>query len=331
MIGIVKTVSRLALALPLAALIWGCDEREALGPDGGLYNVVLSVSSGSPSTRVSSGAEEERINTVDFYLFDSGAGTLASGGHARTSSSDPVVMRLPEGEYDCYAVVNSHLSESDLASVGSLEALSALTGRLADESVTSFCMVGHTDKVSVPKEGLVTIPVLRQVARVVLKGVMVSLREPYASYGLTVNGVYMTNVVPTLPYSMERGIPEASTWFNPMGYVSSAADHLIHEDGMDAPEVWFYVMPNPVADDTRGGDVFSPRYTRLVIDANIGGQRTYYPIDIPDIRSNHSYEVTGLVITGPGADTPEGDMPEGLSLTVRVLDWEREHVINEES
>ena len=82
---------------------------------------------------------------------------------------------------------------------------------------------------------------------------------------------------------------------------------------------YFYCYPNPAT----AGKAGSARCTRLVVEASINGKLCYYPISISDIKNNHTYNISELVITRIGSENP--DTPVSYSqatFTVTVNSWE---------
>ena len=102
----------------------------------------------------------------------------------------------------------------------------------------------------------------------------------------------------------------------------------------------FYVFPNNKADD-HNSDSFrgaislsTAACTRLVFYASFtnNGQtaRYYYPVTIPAMERNKSYDVN-LIISGFGSDHPNKEPEKGsMQVNVTVKDWEEGQVINQE-
>lgn len=97
---------------------------------------------------------------------------------------------------------------------------------------------------------------------------------------------------------------------------------------------YWYVYPNPRTENSTSS-TWSPRRTRLVIHALIGGDtHTYYQFDVPPagiptetdkiILNNHTYDITNIKITMYGKDNDDDDEPTETgkaSITVTVSDW----------
>ena len=66
---------------------------------------------------------------------------------------------------------------------------------------------------------------------------------------------------------------------------------------------------------------WSARYTRLVVEATLGGEVMYYPVSLPEVLPNSAYEVT-LRVTRRGS--PDPDIPVtgvAAEFKVDVQDW----------
>ncbi len=89
----------------------------------------------------------------------------------------------------------------------------------------------------------------------------------------------------------------------------------------------YYCYPNSTAKDSSDATVttdedFVPRYTRLVLEAEIKGTLYYYPVSVPNIESNKNYEVS-LTITRLGSSHP--DIPfysEDQGFKINIKSWD---------
>ena len=83
----------------------------------------------------------------------------------------------------------------------------------------------------------------------------------------------------------------------------------------------FYCYPNPTEEDSHGS-AWSPRYTRLVVDATLGGTLYHYPVNIPKPLPNTSYQITNLTVTGPGSSDPDIPVEKGsITFSITITDW----------
>ena len=72
---------------------------------------------------------------------------------------------------------------------------------------------------------------------------------------------------------------------------------------------------------------WTPRHTRLVVEASVGGQVYYYPITLPTIDGNTICTINELTITRLGTSTPDVDSVIGsVSFEITVAPWKNETV-----
>lgn len=311
------------IVLASFAFLAGCTVKED-APSG---NPAVTFTAGVPGATKSVGtpAGENSVSSLDILVFRSSDGSYVNSG--RTSGTT-LQLTLEKGGMDCYAVVNA---TQDLGSVRTSSELEAMLSQLSANSPSGMEMVGKKSA-TFDGDASVEIDVNRTMSRVVLKGISVAFAsEAHRASSLEVKAIYLVNVNPYQAYSLAPSAAPASDWYNRKGRVSCAADALIAEqysrtmaDGdSDGTQHYFYAAPNPTESDPQGGDGFSARHTRLVIEAELDGETCYYPITLPVMQNNHSYEIEGLTVTGAGSSDP--DVPQGRALvefTVTVRQWE---------
>jgi len=146
--------------------------------------------------------------------------------------------------------------------------------------------------------------------------------RPYSGAAVDNIKVYLTRAcTECLPLQGNKGI----TWMNMCGADSVALSHLAHPEYLyrevresvgSAPRelnLDLYTYPN---DDCASGE------TRLVIECTLDGKRCYYPLPLPPLEGNVTYEAD-VVLTRAG--TPDPDIPAqagAAKCTIRVLPWE---------
>ena len=107
-----------------------------------------------------------------------------------------------------------------------------------------------------------------------------------------------------------------SHWYNQRGYQSSnnlgavtydSVNQTIASGATNSTAHYFYAMPNNKA--AAVGGPWTPRGSKLVIQCEIAGQLYDYPITLPDLQSNYSYEIDLVTITRPG-NVDDGNEPD---------------------
>jgi len=277
-------------------------------------------------TKATTAAVESAIKNFQILVFNSNG---MIDGYGKSSDGSKLSVKLTRGSgKQCYAVVNC---SEDLSSVGTTSDLLSYQTSLSDNSHSGLLMIGNVEK-DFSTSTSCAIPVTRFCAKVILDKVSVNFTSPaHQALPFTIKGIYLVNVNGVMDFEMGS----TGDWKNPLKYVSGDCNTLISEYSLDRAVTpsspmntprYFYCYANPTTEDTQGGTSFSARYTRLVVEATLGTQTYYYPINIVGtnntLQSNYSYEITNLSITGLGSDSPDVVPKKGsVSFTVTVTDW----------
>jgi hypothetical protein len=330
----------LIFAAPAAMLITACDEPVSPEPENvsGLVKLNLSLSAGE--TKSVGTDDENKVDNVQVYIFDDD-GSIEAYRFVRymnqtVLSSASTSLECTPGPKKIVAIVNA----PEMPDVKSYDDMKSRTSRLADNGKRSLHMVGEVSE-NIEAEANVTIPVSRIAAKIRIASITNKMSvEYYRGQGFSVNDIYMLNVVGNTGYLEDQ---EPDVWFNRMKKEDTGGlIFMLQRNNSTAISVpypqtvtltqdqehAYYVYPNSTETDTSDPE-WSPRYTRLVLEARIGQDRYYYPVSIPDVERNTAYEVH-LTVTRPGSSSP--DVPvdvEAVSVTVNVVDWTDADDINE--
>lgn len=313
----------------------------------------------SPFNTKATVADEEseaKVNTIDVFVFRTVSGSVSVvDGYKRIEAYQDVVVPCTKGSRKIYAIVNS---DKDLSGVSTEAELCAIVSELKNNhsagALTNFVMMGTKD-VEITSETTQDIAVDRLAARVWVK----KITKNFSAAGLQdahfeIVRMYLTNVVNQINLGRDF-VPDATEayWYNMMQYDETAGKvdekykFILRTTSCagevpgdrDAPgsvdlavENAMYAYPNPTQSDALEGSTgmykgpeggpWSIRPTRLVIEATLDGQLYYYPITLPSLEYNKSYEISNLVITRPGSDDP--DMPVvgfDVPFHITVNDW----------
>lgn len=311
----------------------------------------------SPFNTKATVADEEseaKVNAIDVFVFRTVSGGSVVDGYKRIEEFQDVVVPCTKGQRKIYAIVNS---DQDLSGVSTEAELCAIVSELKNnhsaDALTNFVMMGTKD-VEITSATTVEIAVDRLAARVWVK----KITKNFSAAGLQdsefkIVRMYLTNVVNQINLGRDF-VPDATEayWYNMMQYDETAEkvsekDKFILRTGCAgvvpgtrtepgsvdlAVENAMYAYPNPTQSDNLEGSTgmytgpeggpWSIRPTRLVIEATLDGQLYYYPITLPSLEYNKSYEISNLVITRPGSDDP--DMPVvgfDVPFHITVNDW----------
>jgi hypothetical protein len=325
-------------------LIWGllllisCSKPSAL-PDAAVF---LSVREAVTKVTDASYERESAVTRWTVFVFDTGNGWYR---YASSEDAAPLSFSLRAGRrYACLALVNPPLSLNP-ETVASADDIRGMTARLEDESPGCLQMYGEC--LLLPSSGTQRQEILvkRLSSRLELRGVNVdfSAWPAWAGKTLQLRHIYVTNAYRTTAYGEDYASvsPLRSAWYNTLGWhagesASAALDALLGERNLnaaiDADHPYtlchtFYLYPNPVDEDSRLTSAWTPRFTRLVLEAEVDGETYYYPADVPAMHRNQACSVSSVVIRGPGSSTPEG---AALTSDVFSVSWDGgEHIILE--
>lgn len=310
-------------AVLMTALACGCGQKmncpefEPVDGDNVTLDVSVPLSSG---TKVTDVAGEATVNSLQVFVFRKD-GVLEA--EAR-DDANTLSLSCTTGPKDVYAVANA----PRITGINTLNSLKSKVSALSENSPTSFVMSGVKD-VTLSGPTSVEIEVKRLVARVCIRKITNNFTlEQYRTGVVKIKGIYLLNVQSSFQY---LGDLPALTWTNLHSFNSNAIPDLLYSGVMNTAlnygtpyetSNYFYCYPNPTADDTSEAGT-GARFTRLVVELDINGKSYYYPVSIPGIERNKSYEITELKITRLGAASPDEPVSSlTATFTLKVLDWE---------
>ena len=328
----IRLHAMLSMLLLAASTACDMDDRSVSVPAEG--ELRISTKSSRESTGAADGYEDA-VNGLQVLVF-SADGMLETYGET-DSPAEGLTMTGPAGEKTVWAAANA----PDLSGIGHLSDLESATVRLEGNSTDparGLAMSGcSTCSVAPGRSGEIDIPVERLLSRITLDAITCRLPQAYGS--LTVESVMLINVAGDTDITGTSG---PATWCNRMGRSSGSPSGIIDGQSFhaDCPEMTFrkigktmapdetsgyeiplYCLPNPAEEDREGGSSFTPRKTRLVVTATLGGARYYYPVTIDRPERNTSYSVS-MTITGPGSTDPDRPISkQALSFSISVSPW----------
>lgn len=316
-----------ALLLSMAGLV-ACDLNvQPQQPEKTYAEVSFGVSNTAGAyTKVEGSGDEDLMIKVQYAVYDTQNLLIAEG---TSTNGSAVTMRVPVGDpgYTVIALVNSG---SDLADCKTLGDVSILQSRLATymtESATALEMYGRLNSVTLSATTPCTVPVTRLASVVEIDNIE---NQITTGLNLKILSMYLLNAN-SMSYIDGSSFP---VWLNKMVYTpGSTADAYIHEDigsfiaagSSLGKKHSFYCYPNDTKVDSHDSK-WSPRYTRLVIEAEYDGQKCYYPINIigedNTLKGGTKYKISSLKITGPGSYSPDKPLTKvNGSFQISVTPW----------
>lgn len=320
----------------LFALMLVSCEKKNLPVSGEVKETVpLEIVLASEETKVAEegGNEEKSVSDYQVLIYDMSSRMLEA-----YATPDPaavsVNMQCTTGPKEVVVLANA----PDVRGITSYDTFLKTKSRLADNNIGDLVMEGHASPNLTAAGGTVNVDIRRIVSKVVLDGITVDFElDAYDNMDFILNKVYLTNVAGDKSYLAEDADP--ASWYNQMVWTSvPEVDAMVYDDlgNLNLKDTrkylhqhHFYCYPNPYTTDTFAPDVWSPRPTRLVVEATLGNVRYYYPVSLPELKQNTRYYVS-LHIIRPGATTPEQDMDKhAVSFKITVEEWKGPENVSE--
>ena len=302
-----------AFAAALAALV-ACNKNEAtpMQPQNQESLVPCELTVGicgamTKATAVSAG-NEAKVNNLQVFVFRGDD----LDAYASMDNAQELTLSCTAGDRVVYALVNA----PDYSAVPGKAALLAKVSELSANSLTNFEMVG-SKSVTLPQSEKVSIDVNRIASRVVLKKITRSFTsEALQALNFKVDAIYLINVAGNTSYDLSAG---PAKWYNVAenknelaSLLYDAPASLITNGQSYSTAHTFYAYPNDLATNT----------TRLVIETTLGETKYYYPINLPEMAANKSYEIEEVKITRPGSDNPDEPVSfADATFSINVIDW----------
>ena len=302
-----------AFAAALAALV-ACNKNDVapMQPQNheSLVSCELTVGICGAMTKATAVTTENeaKVNNLQIFVFRGDD----LDAYSSVDNAMEATLSCTAGEREVYALVNA----PDYSSVPGKAALLAKVSELSANSLTNFEMVG-SKSVTLPQASSVSVDVNRIAARVVIK----QITRKFSSAALqaldfSVDAIYLINVAGNTSNDLTAA---PAAWYN-VAKNNDELPALLHDspigsitDGSSYSKPHtFYGYPNDL----------SAKTTRLVVETTLGSTKYYYPINMPQMESNKSYEIAELVITRPGSDDP--DVPVSFAdatFSINVIDW----------
>lgn len=303
----------------LAALALASCTREKADIDGKPVEVNVTILGTAPTRATAvTYANESKVANLQVYVFNDGKlEDYQDAGAAMTAQ-----LTATSGQRTVWALVNA----PTLKDLSTESELKAQVSQLADNKTDAFVMSGSTTQ-ELKDGGTVPVTVKRIVSRVSIKKISTDFQYALASESLTVDGIYLINVAGDNTYAAD-GTP--GTWVNQLKHQDTNLDALLY-DKVSATvnnktayekEHVFYPYPNPTQEDTYDA-TWKPRHTMLVVEVTFEGKKGYYPVVMPALERNKTYEIEEMVIRHRPGDVPYKPLETGdATVQITVNDWE---------
>lgn len=290
---------------------------------------------------------EKKVNSVNYYVFNSSGMLEASFSNTSTSA---VQRTLTTGTKTIYALVN--MPASRFSSCKTLSELESKCAFLSDIDDYGMPMSGKKTVTITTGANTVTINVERLLSRITIEDIYNELSNSLEGEDIELGQIYLTNLIGS--NTIAGGTPSSYQWYNFAGrrddatgpediieYVYDCAFlywNLYEEfcivswGDSDCPSTPLYFFPNNTTTTDRNGwsTTKTARFTRLVVEAFIRGERYFYPINLNGAKRNTAYDLY-LTITHPGSLDPDTfDWAEIQDVVINIGgfdEWDDDFVI----
>ena len=274
---------------------------------------------GSPHTKAigSTADDEVAVKMLQIYVF---RGDVLDS-YTKVTGAKVATVSCTAGDREIYALVN----DEERSSIDTKAQLLAAVSEYKDPETSGFAMIGSVQK-TLPQNDTITIDVTRLASRVKIKKITRNFSSPtLAEKKLTVESIWIQNVAKDINLGLTS---TPTTWTNKQDldpitndFLFSRADEKIVNGSAYETAHTFFCYPNPTTDDS-SSSTWCPRHTRLVVKTTLGDDTYYYPITLPVLEPNKSYEIENLTLTRPGSENP--DVPvtfQDCTFSINILPW----------
>ena len=318
---------RFFYAMMLMPVLLSCSKRMSDTEDYRQETASLEIILSSEPTKASGegGDEETAVSDYQILVYDMSTRMLEAH-HSPDPDSFSVNMQCSTGSKEVIVLANA----PDVSGIVSYDDFLTTRSRLADNSAGHLVMEGRASLTLTASGGSVKVDIKRIVSKIVLEAVTVDFApDAYDRMDFVLKKVYLTNVAGDKTYLAVAADP--SQWYSQIERAApTEVDMLIYDEignvnlkgsGTYGTRHHFYCYPNPYVNDSFDPDQWSPRPTRLVIEAALGNTPCYYPVSLPELKQNTRYHVS-LHITRPGAPSPEQDMDKyAATFNIHIEEW----------
>ena len=260
----------------------------------------VTIQIGAVKTKASgvTDADESTVGSIQAFIYRDGV--LYDSGYAASASEISLSCPSDGGT----VVVVGNASRIEPSSPG-IDALRGTVIPLSENGVGNLVVYGCAETGAVSEGQTLTIDARRLTSKITLESVSNRMfLEEDRTKSVVLRSAYLINVAGD---GRLDGAPSApGTWVNKNE--SEQQSPLFHESlgsrmlayGSTAREdITFYAMPNPTVPDSYESS-WSPRHTRLIVEADVNGETCYYPYTLPVMEANTDYVIDEIVIKQPG-------------------------------
>lgn len=245
-------------------------------------------------------SEESAINTLVATAFRPDG--VLDGQSSGTASS--VTVGCTTGERDFIVAANM-----DVSSASSRQEMEQIPIAIKDITPSGLPMSAFLHRKVEPVNPTVTVQLKRLVSKSYIKSITLDMEsERLASLPFCLTAAYNTNVAAdaSIDGSFSGDYVNKLSWKGEAASMTRDDIDLDMTKGQkyDTPHS-LYMLPNPQDEDSFDRTSWSPRHTRTVVEATLGGTTYFYPVTLPVIGRNTSYQFENILIARAGSFHPE--------------------------
>ena len=304
-------IKKICFAAMAAVAAVSCCEKDVELPEQETEGELVTFSVAVPGLQTKSvgDTDEKNVNSLQVIVFNK-HGVYESSAYGRGTA---LSLTCTAGQKHMVALVNGNMEEG----LANYDELAARSVYLKDTGLGDLVMLGDST-LTVVANKQINLDVKHLSSKIVLESVTLNFsNQQHRNLPFAIKSVFLTNVAGDRKYVAES---EPSTWYHldnydkqntlPFLYDSlSGGQALAHGETYDTDH-YFYCYPNQTSTKTR-----------LVIEAEIGGQIYYYPIILNKVLPNNQYSYN-VVLTRLGADSPDASLDRSAyTVKITMKDW----------
>lgn len=298
-----------------------CEKNDVNDIVSNAEKITLQVSVPLSETKATGTLNEGKVNDYQVFVYSGRTGLLEAYS---CSEKSEVTISCTTGPKEIVVLANA----PKLDALVKFSDMKVAKSSLADNSIGHLVMEGQKT-VELTASSKVEVSLKRIVAKIRLVKVETDFEiEAYNSLDFELVSAFLINVPADKTYLSSSSDP--SMWYHKRDFDKSHPcsellyDNLgnfnLQHDGEYNISHTFYSYPNPATSDSYSS-TWSPRFTRLVIEALLGGVKCYYPIPLPELKQNTAYDVS-LTVKRPGTSGPDDNMEKpGAIFSIKIIDW----------
>lgn len=304
-------IKKICFAAMAAVAAVSCCEKDVELPEQEAEGELVTFSVAVPGLQTKSvgDTDEKKVNSLQVIVFNK-HGLYESSAYGRGTA---LSLTCTAGQKRMVALVNADMEEG----LANYDELAGRSVYLKDAGLGDLVMLGDST-LTVVANKQINLDVKYLSSKIVLESVTRNFsNQQLKDLPFSIKSVFLTNVAGDRKYIAES---DPTTWYHqdnydkqntlPFIYDSLTAGQPLDNGKTYDTDHYFYCYPNQTTTKTR-----------LVIEAEIGGQIYYYPIVLNQVLPNNQYSYN-VVLTRLGVDSPDASLDRSAyTVKITMKDW----------